>query len=196
MIPNRHVLNPVLCLFRSLLYFAQLHSSIIIVLKASLKWVPIVGPAMQMFRFIFMQRNWNTDKHNLGRMLMKFGQQASLSFDPFVLLFCTYDYAGTDYDIKLNGGTLMLPCISFFASSGRYTSIAANTPNLRQICRKSWHQRLCLYSASSVNRAVILSTLAVPSRHYPPPPGRHNSLPGDTARWIRARLLYAAIDIW
>lgn len=76
--------------FRSLLYFAQLHSSIIIVLKASLKWVPMVGPAMQMFRFIFMQRNWNADKLSLGKMLTKFGEQASRSFDPFVLLFCQY----------------------------------------------------------------------------------------------------------
>lgn len=75
-------------LYRSLLYFAQLHSSIIIVLKASLKWVPIVGPAMQMFQFIFMERNWNADKLNLGKTLQKFGEQASRSFDPFVLLFC------------------------------------------------------------------------------------------------------------
>lgn len=77
-------------MYRSLLYFAQLHSSIIIVLKASLKWVPVVGPAMQMFRFIFMQRNWNADKVNLGRVLSKFGEHAGRSFDPFVLLFCEF----------------------------------------------------------------------------------------------------------
>jgi hypothetical protein len=34
------------------LYFADLHDSIIIILKASLKWVPLVGPAMQFFDFI------------------------------------------------------------------------------------------------------------------------------------------------
>lgn len=43
-----------------------------------------------MFRFIFMQRNWNADKVNLGKTLQKFGEQATRSFDPFVLLFCEY----------------------------------------------------------------------------------------------------------
>jgi 1-acyl-sn-glycerol-3-phosphate acyltransferase len=61
---------------------------LIIVLKASLKWVPIVGPAMQIFRFIFMQRNWAADQKNLGLQLKKLGERASRSMQPFVLLIC------------------------------------------------------------------------------------------------------------
>ena len=36
----------------SLLYLAEIPNSIIIILKDSLRWAPIVGPAMQLFRFV------------------------------------------------------------------------------------------------------------------------------------------------
>ncbi|OAV92811.1 hypothetical protein PTTG_07092 [Puccinia triticina 1-1 BBBD Race 1] len=49
----------------SLAYLADIHSALIIILKASLKWVPLVGPAMQMFSFIFLNRSWATDKKEL-----------------------------------------------------------------------------------------------------------------------------------
>merc|ERR1712093_25211 len=79
-----------------LLYFANLHQSVVIILKASLKWVPLVGPAMQVFRFIFMKRNWGADKVGLGKALKKMGQHARRSMDPFVLLI-------------FPGGTLVSP---------------------------------------------------------------------------------------
>ena len=74
--------------FRNLLYFSSLHSSLIIVLKASLKWTPFVGPAMQIFRFIFMKRSWLQDRINLGKRLAKLGHRAGRTFDPLVLLIC------------------------------------------------------------------------------------------------------------
>jgi 1-acyl-sn-glycerol-3-phosphate acyltransferase len=35
-----------------------MHGHIYIILKETLKWTPIVGPAMQLYRFIFMTRSW------------------------------------------------------------------------------------------------------------------------------------------
>lgn len=35
-----------------------MHGHIYIILKETLKWVPIVGPAMQLYGFIFMTRSW------------------------------------------------------------------------------------------------------------------------------------------
>jgi len=75
-------------LLRNLLYFSSLHSSVIIMLKASLKWVPLVGPAMQMFRFIFMERNWGKDRESLGKALTKLGDRAGRSLDSMVLFVC------------------------------------------------------------------------------------------------------------
>jgi len=45
-------LTPLYSYLWSLLYLAQISSSIVIILKASLKYVPVVGFAMQFFRFI------------------------------------------------------------------------------------------------------------------------------------------------
>lgn len=43
---------------------------------------------MQIFRFIFMHRNWAADQKNLGLQLKKLGERASRSMKPFVLLIC------------------------------------------------------------------------------------------------------------
>lgn len=80
----------------NLFYFANLHTSLIIILKASLKWVPIVGPAMQIFRFIFMHRNWAADQKNLGLQLKKLAERASRSMKPFVLLICKLVQSASD----------------------------------------------------------------------------------------------------
>ncbi|KNZ57809.1 hypothetical protein VP01_2068g2 [Puccinia sorghi] len=70
-----------LLLFRSLAYLADIHSALIIILKASLKWVPIVGPAMQMFSFIFLNRSWATDKKDLTIQL---NQLADQTYNPTI----------------------------------------------------------------------------------------------------------------
>jgi len=65
----------------SLAYLADIHSALIIILKASLKWVPIVGPAMQMFSFIFLNRSWATDKKDLTIQL---NQLADQTYNPTI----------------------------------------------------------------------------------------------------------------
>ncbi|MBW0501619.1 hypothetical protein O181_041334 [Austropuccinia psidii MF-1] len=60
-----------------LAYLANLHGSLVIILKASLKWVPIVGPAMQLFSFIFLNRSWSSDKSSLSEQLDKLADQAT-----------------------------------------------------------------------------------------------------------------------
>ncbi|EGG08946.1 uncharacterized protein MELLADRAFT_77256 [Melampsora larici-populina 98AG31] len=60
-----------------LAYLAEIHGSIIIILKASLKWVPIIGPAMQLFSFIFLNRSWASDKSSLIEHLTTMAKQTS-----------------------------------------------------------------------------------------------------------------------
>lgn len=47
------------------------HGHLYIILKETLKWVPLIGPAMQIFGFIFMARKWATDKERLRYRLQK-----------------------------------------------------------------------------------------------------------------------------
>lgn len=50
-------------------YTSRMHGAIYIILKDSLKWIPVIGTAMQLFGFIFMARNWETDKKALTHRL-------------------------------------------------------------------------------------------------------------------------------
>lgn len=52
-----------------LAYYADTADSILIILKKSLKWVPIVGWGMQFYRFIFLARNWASDQAPLAKHL-------------------------------------------------------------------------------------------------------------------------------
>ncbi len=52
-------------------YTAGHHGHIYIILKQSLKWVPLIGPAMQLYSFIFMARKWVSDKSRMGYRLQK-----------------------------------------------------------------------------------------------------------------------------
>ncbi|GAA96113.1 uncharacterized protein L969DRAFT_14311 [Mixia osmundae IAM 14324] len=70
----------------NLLYFAELHNAIVIILKKSLKWIPIVGPAMQMFQFIFLSRSWDADQSVLKRQIGKMAAKAQESSEPLSLL--------------------------------------------------------------------------------------------------------------
>lgn len=59
-----------------LTYFMDTHNDVCIVLKKSLKWVPIVGWGMQFFRFIFLARSWASDSLYLVKQLSLLGKRA------------------------------------------------------------------------------------------------------------------------
>lgn len=52
-------------------YTSKMHGHLYIVLKESLKYIPVVGPGMMFFGFIFMARKWATDKPRLQHRLRK-----------------------------------------------------------------------------------------------------------------------------
>lgn len=52
-------------------YTNRMHGHIFIVLKETLKYVPIIGPGMMFYGFIFMARNWQKDKPRLQHRLQK-----------------------------------------------------------------------------------------------------------------------------
>ncbi|KIM67125.1 hypothetical protein SCLCIDRAFT_14246 [Scleroderma citrinum Foug A] len=69
-----------------LTYFMKAHRDVFITLKKSLKWIPILGPGMQMFRFIFLARSWASDQAQLDKKLPKLGQKAEQEDDPFAFV--------------------------------------------------------------------------------------------------------------
>ena len=50
-------------------YTNRMHGHIFIILKESLKYIPIIGPGMMFYGFIFMARNWAKDKSRLQHRL-------------------------------------------------------------------------------------------------------------------------------
>lgn len=71
------------------------HGHIYIILKDSLKWVPLIGPAMQLYGFIFMARKWATDQEVMRYRLQKLntrhsgpmsGSRGAAQLDPMWLL--------------------------------------------------------------------------------------------------------------
>jgi 1-acyl-sn-glycerol-3-phosphate acyltransferase len=86
--PN-HQIYPDWWYFWSFLYFLQeggLHKDVHIILKKSLKWIPVVGWGMQFFKFIFLSRRWNKDERLLVDALADLMQTTSRT-QPFNLLF-------------------------------------------------------------------------------------------------------------
>ncbi|KIK98802.1 hypothetical protein PAXRUDRAFT_823470 [Paxillus rubicundulus Ve08.2h10] len=59
-----------------LTYVAHTQKDVFIVLKKSLKWVPLVGPGMQMYGFVFLARSWASDRLQLAKQLSKLGKKA------------------------------------------------------------------------------------------------------------------------
>ncbi|KAL8829695.1 MAG: hypothetical protein Q9170_006058 [Blastenia crenularia] len=55
-------------------YTSLMHGHIFIILKESLKYVPIIGPAMMFYGFVFMARNWAKDRPRLQHRLRKLAQ--------------------------------------------------------------------------------------------------------------------------
>lgn len=52
-------------------YTNGMHGRLYIVLKESLKKIPVIGWGMQFCQFIFLKRNWEKDKNNLSRHMRK-----------------------------------------------------------------------------------------------------------------------------
>ena len=52
-------------------YTGRMHGHVYIILKESLKYIPIIGPAMMFYGFIFMARNWAKDKIRLQHRIEK-----------------------------------------------------------------------------------------------------------------------------
>ena len=65
----------------SLLYYLNYSSNLFIILKNSLKYIPILGWGMTFFEFIFLKRSWSTDKQSLLSSLSKLS-----TLDKFCLL--------------------------------------------------------------------------------------------------------------
>jgi len=59
-----------------LAYFMDTHRDVCIVLKKSLKWVPIFGWCTQFFNFIFLARSWASDRLHLVKQLSLVGRTA------------------------------------------------------------------------------------------------------------------------
>jgi 1-acyl-sn-glycerol-3-phosphate acyltransferase len=48
-----------------------MHGHLYIILKESLKYIPILGPGMMFFSFVFLSRNWAQDKPRFQHRLKK-----------------------------------------------------------------------------------------------------------------------------
>ncbi|TKA28908.1 hypothetical protein B0A50_03319 [Salinomyces thailandicus] len=72
-----------------------MHGHIYIILKESLKYAPVIGPAMMFYGFIFMARKWSKDQQRMRYRLQKLstrhsgpmsGSQGGAMLDPMWLL--------------------------------------------------------------------------------------------------------------
>ena len=52
-------------------YTARMHGHLYIILKESLKYIPLLGPGMMFFSFVFLSRNWAHDKPRFQYRLRK-----------------------------------------------------------------------------------------------------------------------------
>ena len=52
-------------------YTNKMHGHIYIILKESLKYIPIIGPGIMFYGFVFMSRKWTHDKDRLHHRLQK-----------------------------------------------------------------------------------------------------------------------------
>ena len=48
-----------------------MHGHIYIILKESLKFLPIIGPGMMFYGFVFLSRHWETDRPRFAHRLQK-----------------------------------------------------------------------------------------------------------------------------
>lgn len=85
MIPNHQIYADWWYLW-CLAYSMRAHADVLIILKDSLKWIPIVGWGMQFFQFIFLARSWAHDKTSLTTHLTRLARTATTTQNPFLLL--------------------------------------------------------------------------------------------------------------
>jgi 1-acyl-sn-glycerol-3-phosphate acyltransferase len=68
----------------------QMHGNLYIILKESLKWIPIMGMGMMFYSFIFMSRKMEVDQHRMAYRLQKLKQERMVDgkkvFGPMWLL--------------------------------------------------------------------------------------------------------------
>lgn len=57
-------------------YTGRFADSVYIVLKENLAKIPVLGPGMQVFKFLFLSRKWETDKVNLTNQLLEIDADA------------------------------------------------------------------------------------------------------------------------
>lgn len=67
-------------------YTARLHRFLYIILKESLKYVPILGQGMQFYGFIFLARKWQMDKPRFMHRLSKLSNTSENGNSPMWLL--------------------------------------------------------------------------------------------------------------
>ncbi|KAL8706366.1 MAG: hypothetical protein Q9201_000574 [Fulgogasparrea decipioides] len=77
-------------------YTSRMHGHVFIILKESLKYVPLIGPGMMFYGFIFMARSWVKDRPRLQHRLRKLaksrhggpmsGRRGGESLDPMWLM--------------------------------------------------------------------------------------------------------------
>jgi 1-acyl-sn-glycerol-3-phosphate acyltransferase len=58
-------------------YTNGMHGRLFVVLKESLRRIPVIGWGMQFYQFIFMKRNWEQDKPNMAKHLQKLNKSTS-----------------------------------------------------------------------------------------------------------------------
>ncbi|EMD41741.1 hypothetical protein CERSUDRAFT_110317 [Gelatoporia subvermispora B] len=69
-----------------LTYYMQTYKDVHIVLKKSLKWVPILGWGMQFFNFTFLARSWASDKLHLASSLSWLARRAEKEDTPLTFI--------------------------------------------------------------------------------------------------------------
>ncbi|EJF66552.1 hypothetical protein DICSQDRAFT_142143 [Dichomitus squalens LYAD-421 SS1] len=70
----------------TLTYFMGTYKDVYIVLKRSLKWVPILGWGMQFYNFIFLARSWASDRLQLSQGLSWLARRAEKEDWPFTFI--------------------------------------------------------------------------------------------------------------
>ncbi|KAI9511751.1 acyltransferase-domain-containing protein [Russula earlei] len=69
-----------------LTYFMHTHRDVYIVLKKSLRWIPVIGWGMQFFNFIFLARSWASDRLYLAKQLALLGRRAQEHDTPLTFI--------------------------------------------------------------------------------------------------------------
>ncbi|KAI0361798.1 acyltransferase-domain-containing protein [Trametes cingulata] len=69
-----------------LTYLMGTHRDVFIVLKKSLKWLPVLGWGMQFYNFIFLARSWASDRLHLSKSLSWLARRAEKEDSPLTFI--------------------------------------------------------------------------------------------------------------